>query len=229
MSYSIPTLQKVYQDRPKAAKKRRKHPKSMVTDVEEIVMPPPAPKNKDPLVASLQAGEEIQPPPSPKNDDPLVALVPSPPVAPPKVSDPLTSSGHFDFWSHLFLFHFLLMQAQEGVEAAPPKVSYPSTPFGHFDFWSHPFLFHFLLTPAQKGVDFLRKEWANYLTFPGWKNKNMLKARFPTKESMTDYLEAGGATVHRSTKKEILEGMVKEMLPPRGDVWYHDTHIRLNL
>ena len=57
----------------------------MVTDVEEIVMPPPAPKNKDPLVASLQAGEEIQPPPSPKNDDPLVALVPSPPAAPPKV------------------------------------------------------------------------------------------------------------------------------------------------
>ena len=97
-------------------------------------MPPPAPKNKDPLVASLQAGEEIQPPPSPKNDDPLVALVPSPPVAPPKVSDPLTSSGHFDFWSHLFLFHFLLTQAQEGVEAAPPKVSYPSTSLGHFDF-----------------------------------------------------------------------------------------------
>ena len=83
--------------------------------VEENV-PPPAPENDDPLVASLQAEEEIEPPPSPKNDDPLVASVPAPPAAPPKVSYPSTSSGHFDFWSHPFLFHFLLTHAQTGVE-----------------------------------------------------------------------------------------------------------------
>ena len=80
----------------------------MVTDVEETVMPSPAPKNEDPLVASLQAVEENVPPPAPENDDPLVASVPAPPAAPPKVSYPSTSSGHFDFWSHPFLFHFLI-------------------------------------------------------------------------------------------------------------------------
>ena len=65
-----------------------------------------------------------------------------------------------------------------------------------------------------------------FLKFPGWGGKkNMFKSRFPTKGRMTEYLlEAGGARVHSSYDKEELEGMVKEMLPPPGDVFYIETN-----
>ena len=55
-------------------------------------------------------------------------------------------------------------------------------------------MFHFLLTHAQEtGLELLDKEWVDFLTFLGWGKKKMLKARFPTKESITMYLvEAGG-------------------------------------
>jgi len=80
------------------------------------------------------------------------------------------------------------------------------------------------------GFDLLRKEWGDYLTLPGrGTKKTQLKARFPTKDSMITYLEAGGVTVRRDTNKKELEGMVKETLPPKGDLWYRETLNRLKL